>query len=253
MTDELVERLRAAGCVFAEDEADALRTAFSGEALETAVARRIEGSPLEQVLGFAAIGDVRVDLGPGVFVPRARATAIAEIAAARRPDARIVVDLGCGAGTLAAILATRLAAHIIGTEVDPVAMSSARRTARRYGFEVAEGSWWSPLPSSWRGRVDLAVAYLPHVPTGQLHRIHADFRAHEPEVSVDGGPDGLDPWRAVAQETASWLTPGGLFVTLIAPEQRTEALRIGEDADLDVEYEESDDDLVLLAHRPGHR
>ncbi|OUZ12746.1 hypothetical protein BHE97_00600 [Aeromicrobium sp. PE09-221] len=252
MSDGLVERLRAAGCVFAEDEATALRSAFESQALATAIAQRIAGTPLEQVLGFTEIGGVRVDLGPGVFVPRARSTAIAETAAARHPDARIAADLGCGAGTLAAILSTRLpAARIVGTEIDPVAAISARRTGERHGFEVAEGSWWSPLPPSWRGRIDLAVAYLPHVPTGELSWIHADFRAHEPDFCVAGGPDGLDPWRAVARDAIGWLAPGSLFVTLVAREQRAEAGRIGEDAGLEIDYEESEDDLLLLASPSG--
>ena len=252
MSDDLVARLRAAGCVFAEDEASALRSAFDGPVLEAAVRRRVEGAPLEQILGFADIGGVRIDLAPGVFVPRGRAAAITDVAVARRPAAGVVVDLGCGAGALAAMLSQRLpTAHVIGTELDPEALACARRTAECYGFEVVPGSWWSPLPSKWRGAIELVVAYLPHVPTAELDRIHADFRAHEPSVSVDGGSDGLDHWRTIAHDAAAWLAPDGLFVTLIAPEQRMEAGRIGEDAGLDVEYEESDDDLILLATALG--
>ena len=97
-----------------------------------------------------------------------------------------------------------------------------------------------PALTSLAGRVDLAVAYLPHVPTSRLAEIHPDFRTHEPTVSVDGGPDGLDPLRAVLADADRWLAPGAVFVTLLA---RTQA------ADLDLEVVAVDEDDVVVVHR----
>src|SRR5690606_13508684 len=102
-------------------------------------------------------------------------------------------------------------------------------------------------PASLRGCVDLAVSYLPHVPSGQIERIHPDFRHHEPSISVDGGADGLDPWREVVGEARDWLTPDGLLATLIAPEQESTARHIASRAGLMVASQPSDDDLLLLA------
>jgi len=215
---EAVTALRAAGCVYAEDEAAAIWSTFSSpDDRVAAVASRAGGMPLEQVVGWAEFGPVRVALAPGVFVPRRRAESILRPTVAARPDARVVVDLGCGAGALAASLAALLPeAEVHGVELDPDAAACARRTG---GFAVHEGSWWSGLPAALRGRVDLAVAYLPHVPTDRLDGIHADFRNHEPPLSVDGGPDGLTPLRQVLDGLDAWLAPGGLFVTLLAREQ----------------------------------
>ena len=115
------------------------------------------------MVGWAEFGPVRVALAPGVFVPRRRAEAILEPAVALEPDARVVVDLGCGAGALAASLAVLLPyAEVHGVDIDEAALECARRTG---GFQVHHGSWWSGLPAELEGRVDLAVAYLPHVPT----------------------------------------------------------------------------------------
>jgi release factor glutamine methyltransferase len=183
----------------------------------SAVADRASGRPLEQVVGWARFGHVRVALAPGVFVPRRRAEAILAPAVALKPDARIVVDLGCGAGALAASLAVMLpGAGVHGVDIDEAALACARRTG---GFQVHHGSWWSGLPDSLKGRVDLAVAYLPHVPSERLSDIHRDFRDNEPALSVDGGPDGLDPLRAVLADADQWLAPDGLFVTLLSPQQ----------------------------------
>lgn len=237
--------------MFAEAEARALRAAFLDAHLDAAVARRASGVPLEQVLGFADLAGARVDVTEGVFVPRERAAAIVDVAAARHPNARVAVDLGCGAGTLAALL-TRCCrgARVIGADIDENALSCARRTASRYGFEIRSGSWWNALPGDLRGQIDLAVAYLPHVPTQELSRIHADFRSHEPRSSVDGGVDGLDPLRQVAVALGDWLSPSGFFATLVAPQQVEAAAEVL--AAFHVETVRTEDDVVLLAsHLPG--
>ena len=167
--EEAVLALRAAGCVYAEDEAAVIWETYADPvARARAVADRASGRPLEQVVGWAAFGPVRVLLAPGVFVPRRRAEAILAPAVALLPGARVVVDLGCGAGALAASLAVLLPdADVHGVDLDEAALACARRTG---GFTVHQGSWWSGLPSSLAGRVDLAVAYLPHVPTARLRR-----------------------------------------------------------------------------------
>ena len=235
---EAVAELRAAGCVFADDEAEVIWSTFQTAAERAeAVAARAGGRPLEQVVGWASFGPVRVALASGVFVPRRRAEAILAPAVAVCPSARLVVDLGCGAGALAASLAVLLPdAEVHGVELDPVAAECARRTG---GFAVHEGSWWSGLPESLAGRVDLAVAYLPHVPTAHLDDIHPDFRAHEPAVSVNGGPDGLDPLREVLAGLDAWLSPTGVFVTLLERDQVPPGARVlvREDDDVVVAFE----------------
>jgi release factor glutamine methyltransferase len=240
LLDEAVTALRAAGCVHAEDEARLIWETYDGaSARSDAVADRASGRPLEQVVGWAQFGPVRVALGPGVFVPRRRAEAILAPAVSLKPDARVVVDLGCGAGALAASLAVLLPrAEVHGVDVDEVALACARRTG---GFEVHHGSWWSGLPTRLRGQVDLAVAYLPHVPTARLTDIHPDFRANEPDLSVDGGTDGLDPLRAVLADADSWLASRGVFLTLLAGKQLVDGLEV---------VAEDDEDAVVV-HRRG--
>ena len=221
---EAVTALRAAGCVRAEDEAAAIWSTLTspGDRVD-AVAARASGMPLEQVVGWAEFGPVRIALAPGVFVPRRRAEAILAPAVGARPNARVVVDLGCGAGALAASLASLLpSADVHGVELDPAAAACARRTG---GFTVHEGSWWSGLPDALRGRVELAVAYLPHVPTDRLDGIHADFRqSHRSRSTADR--DGLDPLRDVLAGLDDWLAPDGMFVTLLARDQAPPDARV---------------------------
>jgi release factor glutamine methyltransferase len=242
--DPLVARLRAVGCVFAEEEAAEIRRVLTDpDATEAVVAARSAGMPLEQALGRARFAGTDLDLAPGVFVPRARAEAIVDAAVAVRPDARLVVDLGTGNGAIAAALAHRMpTAEVHAADVDPAAVAIAARNGARFGFAVHRGDWWEALPSALRGRVELAAAYLPHVPTAQLAHIPRDFREHEPEASVHGGADGLDPLRAVLAGMSAWLAPGGAFVTLVAEEQVETARGLGEHATVI----EADDDAVLV-------
>lgn len=231
MPDPLVARLRAAGCVFAEEEAAEIRRVVGADEqrADAAVAARANGIPLEHALGTALFAGVEIAVGPGVFVPRTRAEILVDAAVATRPDARVVVDLGTGSGAIAAALATRLPrADVYGVDLDSAALAYAVRNAARYGFTVGEGDWWDALPRGLRQRVDLAVAYLPHVPTARLDDIPGDYRAHEPDLAVAGGTDGLDPFRAVLRDLDTWLAADGVLVTLVAEEQLGTATKLSE-------------------------
>ncbi|WP_309713714.1 HemK/PrmC family methyltransferase [Pseudolysinimonas sp.] len=220
--DPLVARLRAVGCVFAEEEAAEIRRVVGQDEqrAEPIVTARAAGIPLEHALGVALFAGVEVEVGPGVFVPRTRAEILVDAAVAARPDAHVIVDLGTGSGSIAAAVKTRLPrADVYGVDLDPMALTYAIRNAARHDFHVHEGDWWDALPHELRGRVDLAVAYLPHVPTARLADIPGDYRAQEPNLSIAGGPDGLDPLREVLADLDAWLAPDGVLVTLVAEEQ----------------------------------
>src|SRR5690348_6718484 len=92
-----IVRLRAAGCVFAEEEAAVLRDAAPDDAtFDAYLDRRVEGEPLEQVVGHADFAGIRVRLRPGVFVPRVRSRLLVDLAVAHDPA--VLLDLCCGSG-----------------------------------------------------------------------------------------------------------------------------------------------------------
>ncbi|MFD0773810.1 putative protein N(5)-glutamine methyltransferase, partial [Streptomonospora algeriensis] len=94
-------QLRAAGCVFAEDEAEILLSSTrGGEALEARVERRAAGEPLEYLVGWAGFCGLRMAVEPGVFVPRRRTEFLAAQAAELAPNRPVAVDLCCGSGPL---------------------------------------------------------------------------------------------------------------------------------------------------------
>jgi release factor glutamine methyltransferase len=219
MSDPIVAKLRSAGCVRAEEEAAVLRAAFAPEDLEAALARRCGGEPLEHVVGWADFAGVRVRVRSPVFVPRPGAEPLVDLTLLelRERDSAVVVDVGCGSGALG--LAVRAAARsditLLATDVDPAAVASAGDN----GLPVHRGHWLDALPARWLGRVDVAVAHLPYVPTGALGEVARDYRDAEALVALDGGLDGLDPLRQVLPQLDRWLAPSGVLLTLASHRQ----------------------------------
>ena len=211
LPDPLVARLRAAGCVYAEDEAALLRSAATGPALDALVARRVAGEPLEVLVGWAAFDGLRVATAPGVFVPRSRSGLLVRLAVASLPPGGVVVDLGCGTGALGAAVAHRRPdAEVHAADVDPAAVACARRNLPP--GRVHEGDRFAALPVDLAGRVDVLVVNAPYVPTREVALMPPEARDHEPLVALDGGPDGLDVQRRVAAGARDWLAPTGVLV-----------------------------------------
>jgi release factor glutamine methyltransferase len=236
---DVVERLRAAGCVFAEDEAALItEAARSPGELESMVGRRAGGLPLEQVLGWAEFCGLRIDVEPGVFVPRRRTELLVREAAALAPDRDVVVDLCCGSGAIGAALGAR---ELHAVDLDPVAVRCAR--ANLPHASVYQGDLYEPLPAGLRGRVDVIAANVPYVPSAELALLPHEAREHEPRMALDGGPDGLGLLRRVAAGAPPWLARRGALLSETSEEQApaaTEILagaglepRVARDAELD--------------------
>src|SRR5215813_3530505 len=141
---DIVARLRAAGCVFAEDEARLLMTAARTPAeLEVMVGQRAAGRPLEQVLGWAEFCSLRIAVAPGVFVPRRRTEFLVRQAGALARPGAVIVDLCCGAGAIGAALAAAVdRAEVHAADIDPAAVRCARQNLP--GGHVYQGDLYAP-------------------------------------------------------------------------------------------------------------
>jgi release factor glutamine methyltransferase len=246
--------LRAAGCVFAEEEAGLLtEAAATPRELAAMVARRAGGLPLEHVVGWAGFAGLRIEVGPGVFVPRRRTEfLLARAAALLRPGA-VVLDLCCGSGAVGAALAAAApGVELHAADLDPAAVRYARRNLAAARGQVHQGDLFAPLPPTLRGRVDILTANVPYVPTGDIPLLPAEARDHEAPLALDGGADGLDLLRRVARDAATWLAPGGTLLSEASRAQVPAALRALRAGGLTAATAH-DPDLeatVLLATRP---
>ncbi|WP_370373257.1 putative protein N(5)-glutamine methyltransferase [Catenulispora sp. GP43] len=217
MDEDVVARLRAAGCVFAEDEAELLVRAVKEDVeparrLAELVGRRCAGEPLEHVVGWAEFCGLRIGVGPGVFVPRRRSEFLVELAVDLGRQARVVVDMCCGSAPFATVLATRLSqAEVHAADIDAAQLGYARSNLAPFGARARahEGDLFEALPERLRGTVDLLVVNAPYVPSEAIATLPAEARAFEPAASLDGGADGLAVHRRVAEGAPRWLAPRG--------------------------------------------
>jgi release factor glutamine methyltransferase len=209
---DVVARLRAAGCVFAEEEADLLTAAAHSQAeLDAMVGQRVSGLPVEQVIGWADFCGLRIQVGPGVFVPRRRSEFLVRTAAALAPrDHPVIADLCCGTGALGLATAARLGrAELHSADIDPAAVRCARRNVEPAGGHVYQGDLFGPLPDGLRGKIGVLICNAPYVPTEEVAFLPPEARDHESRIALDGGADGLDVLREVAAQAPRWLAADG--------------------------------------------
>jgi release factor glutamine methyltransferase len=249
----IVTRLRAAGCVFAEDEARLLIAAARTPAeLDAMVGERVAGLPLEQVLGWAEFCGLRITVAPGVFVPRRRTEFLVRQAVALARPGDVIVDLCCGAGAIGAALAAAVeGGEVYAADIDPAAVRCARQNLP--ADRVYQGDLYAALPAVLRGRVAILAANVPYVPSEEIGFLPPEARAHEPRVALDGGADGLDVLRRVAIGAAAWLAPGGYLLSETSDRQAPLAEAVVTASGLAARAARSPDldATVIIARRPS--
>lgn len=284
-----MESLRAAGCVFAEDEAAILLEAAGGPArrLDDLVARRVAGEPLEQIVGWVDFAGLRLSVQPGVFVPRQRTALLATHAvsatrrmmnsqgngteadvAAVRP---IVLEAFCGVGPVASVVAARVpgvdihlgdaqaeAVRCAVENVDRCVQTGDSAQAAESGATVAGHvlDCLLGLPASLRQSISVLAAVPPYVP-----ETAADFLPHEaldfePSTALFGGADGLDLVRRLITESLDWLAPAGVLLIEIGRGQVAAATTFAAERGLETRSHLGEDDhtvVVELRRTPaGH-
>ena len=249
----VIERLRAAGCVFAEEEADVLlSSARSAAELAELTAARAGGLPLEHVVGWASFCGIRVAVDRGVFVPRRRSELVVRAAVTRLEPAATVVDLCCGCGALGLAIASAVpSVRVHAVDVEPAAVACARRNLEPVGGSAHLGDLYGALPDSLRGSVDVVIANAPYVPTDEVQFMPPEARDHEPLVALDGGPDGLDVHRRIVAGAAQWLAPGGWLIIETSRRQAGTdvALASGAGYAASVEHDADLDATIMIATR----
>ncbi|MQY23436.1 peptide chain release factor N(5)-glutamine methyltransferase [Nocardia macrotermitis] len=235
---EAVERLRVAGVHSPHTDAEFLAAHVLGverprlalvpmltveqlAEFRKLVDRRAERVPLQHLTGVAAMGEIDLAVGSGVFVPRPEtellfAWALAHLEAAGHEHPPIVVDLCTGSGALAlAIAHARPDAEVYAVEIDPAAREWARRNADRqaaqgdtpihlHAGDVTDRNVLSPL----NGRVDVLVANPPYIPEDAV--LDPEVADHDPHRALFGGPDGLSVITPMITTITRLLRPGAV-------------------------------------------
>jgi release factor glutamine methyltransferase len=240
------DQFRAAGIDTPELDAQCLaRIAFGCDALRLAAdenqpagdeglarlqdlaARRLAGEPVARILGHKEFYGLDFNLNTATLVPRPETELLVDLAmqALQDREAPQFVDLGTGTGCVAiAILRNEPRAVGIATDLSEEALTAARGNAAAIGvtdrLQLREGNWYGALRDG--ELFDLIVSNPPYVESEIIEELMPDVRDFDPALALDGGPDGLHAYRAIAKGAARWLKPGGTLMVEIGSEQGLE-------------------------------
>jgi release factor glutamine methyltransferase len=201
----------------------------------------VDGLPLEHVVGWAEFCGQRITITKGVFVPRHRTELLVDLATELNPE--LAVDMCCGSGAVGAVLQHRLPnATVYAADIDPVAVACARKNLTN----VFEGDLFDALPTHLKRTIDVVVANVPYVPTDDIQFMPTEARDHEARVALDGGTDGLEIMRRVAEQASSWLKPGGHLMSETSERQAPAALAAFTGAGLTAHLVTSEDTTAVV-------
>ncbi|MFO7652819.1 MAG: peptide chain release factor N(5)-glutamine methyltransferase [Candidatus Krumholzibacteriia bacterium] len=193
------------------------------------VRQRGRGEPLQTLIGEAEFYSRPFKVEPGVFIPRPETERLVELAVQMLtpPDHRLLapraMEIGAGSGVIACSLALEVPRlEIWTTDVNPRAVALTEDNAGRLGVGARvhplQGDLAFALPATLRGSVDLLVSNPPYVRSGDLAGLPREVR-RDPPAALDGGPDGLRFYRAVAELAPEWLRPGAGLALEIGDDQ----------------------------------
>jgi release factor glutamine methyltransferase len=195
--------------------------------LQDLAARRLTGEPVARILGHKEFYGLDFNLNTATLVPRPETELLVDLAMQVLQDREgpQFVDLGTGTGCVAiSILRNEPRAAGIATDLSQEALTAARGNAAAIGvadrLQLREGNWYGALLDG--ELFDLIVSNPPYVESEIIEELMPDVRDFDPALALDGGPDGLHAYRAIAKGAARWLKPGGTLMVEIGSEQGLE-------------------------------
>ncbi|CAN7596115.1 peptide chain release factor N(5)-glutamine methyltransferase [Devosia sp. LjRoot16] len=192
--------------------------------LEAFAARRLKGEPVVRILGEKEFWGLSFKLNAATLVPRPETELLVErglevIGALDRPR---ILDLGTGTGCIPISLLTEYSdVTAVAVDLSAEALEMARFNANRHGvgsrFTTLKGSWFDPLEPG--ERFDLITSNPPYIESGVIAGLMPEVREHDPRLALDGGPDGLAAYRAIAAEAGLFLAAEGVLLLEIGSGQ----------------------------------
>ena len=183
------------------------------EKAEKLIARRLAHEPLDKIVGRRSFYKYDFAVSKDVLSPRPDSEVLVEAAAAliKEHDWHTVLDLGTGSGCLLlSLLADFPMLSGCGADVSPAALAVAAKNARALCVEKrAELLRFDYFADDFDRRFDLIVSNPPYIPTAEIAALEAEVKDYDPQLALDGGADGLNHYRRLADVAGKWLEEGG--------------------------------------------
>ncbi len=175
---------------------------------------RLLGRPLWYIVGDTEFYGYKIKVDERVLIPRPETEILVQQAVASLSDGDKVLDLCTGSGAIAVAVACEAArdksVSVTATDVSEDALAVAKENARLNKANV--NFVQSDLFQNVRGRFNLITANPPYVPRGEMETLQKEVRDFEPALALDGGEDGLDFYRRIAEKIQRYLVHGGMLI-----------------------------------------
>jgi release factor glutamine methyltransferase len=188
-------------------------------AVEALVARRLAGEPVARIIGTKEFWSLSIVLSPAVLVPRPETETVVEQALAAvdrggvRTRALRIADLGVGSGAILLALLSELPNALgVGTDRDPAVLAVSRDNARRLGLDARAAFVACDFGAALSPGFDLVVTNPPYIASDDIAALPAEVRDFDPPRALDGGPDGLAAYRAIAADARRLLAPNAHLI-----------------------------------------
>ena len=221
-------------------ESDRLLDAREVASVQALAARRLQREPVSRILGRKEFWSLALNVSDAVLVPRPETETVVELAldllgAGMRNEPLRILDIGTGSGALLLALLSELAnATGVGTDISMAAIEVARGNAETNKLDTRARFVCCNLAAGVNGPFDLIVSNPPYIARAEIATLEPEVRDYDPELALDGGADGLDFYRAIAQEAPRLLAPGGHLVVELGAGQGPAVASLFETAGLTV-------------------
>lgn len=184
------------------------------------VARRAQHEPLQYIVGSQGFLDFDLKVRPGVLIPRLDTEVVADKACGllRSRKGDTVLEIGCGSGAISIALAKKANAKVTAVDINPEACELTKENVSANGarVEVLCGDMFEPVKKK---KFHMIVSNPPYIPTAMIDTLMTEVKDYEPLSALDGGEDGLDYYRRIAQEAPDHLKKNGMIIFEIGDDQ----------------------------------
>lgn len=228
----IITRLKAAGIDTAVFEAKIIIEDVSLDNRDSVVARRIAGEPLWRILGYRDFWKNRFYMSKDTLEPRPDTETLIESVLKFGDTPKRILDLGTGTGCiLLSLLGEYPDAVGVGVDLSAGALQAAQQNANRLGLEnrvlFIQGNWLDSV----KGEFDLIVSNPPYIPSAVILDLDENVKNFDPILALDGGNDGLDPYKKLLPNLKKHLVTGGRVVFEIGIGQVDDLRRLAESND----------------------
>ena len=189
---------------------------------------RLTGRPLWYVFGNTNFYGYRINVDERVLIPRPETEILVREAVASLRDGDSVLDLCTGSGAVAIAVACEAAKDklisVTATDISEDALEVARSNARLNKANINFIN--ADLFNGVRGRYNLITANPPYIRREEISSLQKEVRDFEPRIALDGGVDGLDFYRRIAEKVSRFIARGGLLILECGENQAQDIIKI---------------------------